>query len=224
MKYFDTSNLRGDIFGGITAGIVALPLALAFGEASGAGPIAGMWGAIFVGFFAALFGGTGSQVSGPTGPMVVVFAGVFASLSGRPELVFAAVVLAGLIQIGLGFMKMGQYIRLVPYPVVSGFMSGIGCIIIALQVSRLFGIYLEDAGVSLRGTYIISPDGTLMNAEVNFLNMGRNIDELMRKYKANLYLAKKTDEGCPSKWKDEGDATLKPGPDMVGRVHEALSE
>ncbi len=146
MKHFDTSNLRGDIFGGITAGIVALPLALAFGEASGAGPIAGMWGAIFVGFFAALFGGTGSQVSGPTGPMVVVFAGVFASLSGRPELVFAAVVLAGLIQVGLGFMKMGQYIRLVPYPVVSGFMSGIGCIIIALQVSRLFGHEPEEPG------------------------------------------------------------------------------
>ncbi len=146
MKYFDTSNLRGDIFGGITAGIVALPLALAFGEASGAGPIAGMWGAIFVGFFAALFGGTGSQVSGPTGPMVVVFAGVFASLSGDPALVFAAVVLAGLIQVGLGVMKMGQYIRLVPYPVVSGFMSGIGCIIIALQVSRLFGHEPEAAG------------------------------------------------------------------------------
>ena len=87
-SYFDTNmrhNLRGDIeFGGITAGVVALPLALAFGEASGAGPIAGMWGAIFVGFFAALFGGTGSQVSGPTDPMVVVFAGVFASLQRRP--------------------------------------------------------------------------------------------------------------------------------------------
>ena len=79
-KYFDLSNIRGDIMGGLTAGVVALPLALAFGEASGAGPIAGLWGAIFVGFFAALLGGTGSQISGPTGPMVVVFAGVFASL------------------------------------------------------------------------------------------------------------------------------------------------
>ena len=137
MKFFDFSNLRGDMFGGITAGIVALPLALAFGEASGAGPIAGIWGAIFVGFFASLFGGTGSNVSGPTGPMVVVFAGVFASLSGNPALVFAAVVLAGVLQILLGVFKMGQYIRLVPYPVVSGFMSGIGCIIIALQLSRL---------------------------------------------------------------------------------------
>ena len=139
MKYFDLSNLRGDLYGGVTAGVVALPLALAFGEASGAGPIAGLWGAIFVGFFAALFGGTGSQVSGPTGPMIVVFAGVFASLSGQPELVFAAVILAGLLQIAFGFLKLGQYIRLVPYPVVSGFMSGIGCIIIALQLARLFG-------------------------------------------------------------------------------------
>ncbi|MDH3978833.1 MAG: SulP family inorganic anion transporter, partial [Gammaproteobacteria bacterium] len=146
MKFFDFSNLRGDMFGGITAGIVALPLALAFGEASGAGPIAGIWGAIFVGFFASLFGGTGSNVSGPTGPMVVVFAGVFASLSGNLALIFAAVVLAGVLQILLGVFKMGQYIRLVPYPVVSGFMSGIGCIIIALQMSRLFGHEPDGGG------------------------------------------------------------------------------
>ncbi|MEO1580441.1 MAG: SulP family inorganic anion transporter [Pseudomonadota bacterium] len=139
MKFFDTSNLRGDIYGGLTAGVVALPLALAFGEASGAGPIAGLWGAIFVGFFASLFGGTGSQISGPTGPMVVVFAGIFGTLSGNVALVFAAVVLAGLLQIAFGVFRLGQYIRLVPYPVISGFMSGIGCIIIALQVSRLFG-------------------------------------------------------------------------------------
>ena len=139
MSYFDTSNLRGDVFGGITAGVVALPLALAFGEASGAGPIAGLWGAIIVGFLAALFGGTESQVSGPTGPMIVVFAGVFASLHGDLSLVFGAVVLAGILQIVFGVLKLGQYIRLVPYPVISGFMSGIGCIIIALQLSRLFG-------------------------------------------------------------------------------------
>jgi len=138
-SYFDLSNLRGDLFGGLTAGVVALPLALAFGEASGAGPIAGLWGAIFVGFFAAVFGGTESQVSGPTGPMVVVFAGVYAALAGNPGLVFAAVVLAGVLQVVFGTCRLGQYIRLVPYPVVSGFMSGIGCIIIALQLSRLFG-------------------------------------------------------------------------------------
>ena len=146
MKFFDTSNLRGDVFGGLTAGIVALPLALAFGEASGAGPIAGLWGAIFVGFFASLFGGTGTNVSGPTGPMVVVFAGVFASLSGNPALVFGAVVLAGLLQIIFGVMRLGQYIKLVPYPVISGFMSGIGCIIIALQFARLFGHEPEGGG------------------------------------------------------------------------------
>ena len=138
-KFFDFSHLRGDIFGGLTAGVVALPLALAFGEASGAGPIAGVYGAIIVGFFAALLGGTPSQISGPTGPMIVVFAGVFASLSGDVSLVFATVVLAGVIQIAFGLLGFGQYIRLVPYPVVSGFMSGIGCIIIALQLARLFG-------------------------------------------------------------------------------------
>ena len=146
MSFFTLSNLRGDIYGGLTAGIVALPLALAFGEASGAGPIAGVYGAIIVGFFAALFGGTGSQISGPTGPMVVVFAGVFASLAGDPGLVFATVVLAGLMQIVFGVLGFGQYIRLVPYPVVSGFMSGIGCIIIALQLARLFGHEPQGGG------------------------------------------------------------------------------
>ena len=145
-RFFDFSHLRGDIFGGLTAGVVALPLALAFGEASGAGPIAGVYGAILVGFFAALFGGTPSQISGPTGPMIVVFAGVFASLSGDVSLVFATVVLAGVLQIAFGVLGFGQYIRLVPYPVVSGFMSGIGCIIIALQLARLFGHEPAESG------------------------------------------------------------------------------
>lgn len=143
---FSKDNLRGDIYGGLTAGVIALPLALAFGEASGAGPIAGVYGAIFVGFFASLFGGTGSQISGPTGPMIVVFAGVYGALNGDPGLVFATVVLAGLMQIIFGVMKFGQYIRLVPYPVISGFMSGIGVIIIALQASRLFGHEPEGSG------------------------------------------------------------------------------
>ena len=131
--------MRGDIFGGITAGVVALPLALAFGEASGAGPIAGLWGAIIVGFLAAVFGGTQTQVSGPTGPMIVVFAGIFDSLDGDLSLIFAAVVLAGVLQIVMGVLRFGRYIKLVPYPVVSGFMTGIGVIIILLQASRLFG-------------------------------------------------------------------------------------
>ncbi len=136
---FELNNLRGDIYGGVTAGVVALPLALALGVASGLGPIAGLYGAIFVGFFAALFGGTASQISGPTGPMVVVVAGLAASLSGRPELIFTAIFLAGLIQVAFGALGFGNYIRLVPYPVVSGFMSGIGAIIIILQVGRLIG-------------------------------------------------------------------------------------
>ena len=169
MKFFDFSNFRGDVFGGLTAGIVALPLALAFGEASGAGPIAGIWGAIFVGFFASLFGDTGSNVSGPTGPMVVVFAGIFATLSGNPALVFAAVVLAGVLQVLLGVFKMGQYIRLVPYPVVSGFMSGIGCIIIALQLSRLFG-HEPDGGGTIPALTAI-PEA-VMDPNVNALIIG----------------------------------------------------
>ena len=86
----------------------------------------------------------------------------------------------------------------------------------------MFGVYL-DGGVALRGTFVIGPDGVLYNAEVNALNMGRNIDELMRKFKANLYLSRKTTEGCPAKWKEEGDVTLKPSAKMVGKVHEALA-
>lgn len=135
----DFSTLRGDLTGGITAGVVALPLALALGVASGLGPIAGIYGAIAVGFFAALFGGTAPQISGPTGPMVVVLAGLFASLSGDASLIFTAVMLAGVLQVVFGLMGVGQYIRLVPYPVISGFMTGIGAIIIILQLSPLLG-------------------------------------------------------------------------------------
>jgi len=91
------------------------------------------------------------------------------------------------------------------------------------KVSRMFGVYDEATGQALRGAFIIAPDGTLMNSEMNFYNMGRNIDELMRKFKANIYLSKKTNEVCPSKWKDAGDKTLvDPGAKMVGKVHEAL--
>lgn len=91
-------------------------------------------------------------------------------------------------------------------------------------LSRLFGVYDESSGLALRGTFLISPDGVLLNSEVNFYNMGRNIDELMRKFKANIYLSKKTNEACPSKWKEEGDKTLAPSAKMVGRVHEALQD
>ena len=137
-------HLPMDFTGGLTAAVVALPLALAFGVASGVGPVAGVYGAIFVGFFAALFGGTPTQVSGPTGPMTVVVAGVFTSMQAKyPEtgllLGFTAVIVAGLIQIALGLLKLGKYFILVPYPVISGFMTGIGVIIIILQLGPLLG-------------------------------------------------------------------------------------
>ena len=93
------------------------------------------------------------------------------------------------------------------------------------RIARLFGVYDEDSGLALRGTFIINPDGMLLNSEVNYYNLGRNVDELMRKFKANLYMGRKTNEVCPSKWRDEGDATLKnPGAHMVGKVHEALND
>ncbi|MDH5516188.1 MAG: SulP family inorganic anion transporter [Gammaproteobacteria bacterium] len=140
-------NIRGDIYGGVTAAVVALPLALAMGVASGAGPIAGMYGAIFVGFFAAILGGTPTQVSGPTGPMTVVMALIFteytAMFPDNPELgaalAFTIVIMGGLFQILFGVLKVGKYIELVPHPVVSGFMSGIGVIIILIQIGPLFG-------------------------------------------------------------------------------------
>lgn len=135
--HFD--NIRGDIYGGLTAAVVALPLALAFGVASGAGPIAGLYGAIFVGLFAALFGGTPAQVSGPTGPMTVVMAGVFTQFGHEPAMAFTVVMLAGLLQILFGVLKLGRYINLMPFPVISGFMSGIGIIIIILQLAPLVG-------------------------------------------------------------------------------------
>ncbi|GAB4534676.1 MAG: SulP family inorganic anion transporter [Pleurocapsa sp.] len=137
-------NIRGDIFGGITAAVVALPLALAFGVSSGAGAIAGLYGAIFVGFFAALFGGTPSQISGPTGPMTVVIATVFSGLAASNSengfaLVFTVIMLGGIFQIIFGVMGLGKYITLMPYTVISGFMSGVGVIIIVLQVGPFLG-------------------------------------------------------------------------------------
>ncbi len=140
----NTQNLRGDIFGGVTAAIVALPLALAFGVSSGAGAIAGLYGAIFVGFFAALFGGTPSQISGPTGPMTVVIATVFtATVAKNPEqgmaMGFTIIMLGGIFQIVFGMLRLGKYITLMPYTVISGFMSGIGAIIIILQIAPFFG-------------------------------------------------------------------------------------
>lgn len=90
------------------------------------------------------------------------------------------------------------------------------------RLARLFGVYDEESGLALRGTFVLNPEGQLLNGEVNWFNLGRNIDELMRKFKANLYLAKKTTEACPSKWKEEGDKTLTPSAKLVGHVGEAL--
>lgn len=147
LKLIGRQHLKGDIFGGITAGVVALPLALAFGVTSGMGAIAGLYGAIAVGFFAALFGGTATQVSGPTGPMTVISAGIVAkmieeygSLEASFSYIILAFMMAGAMQIGLGLLKLGKYVKYIPYPVVSGFMSGIGLIIINLQIPDLLGV------------------------------------------------------------------------------------
>ncbi len=145
-------HFRGDLFGGITAGIVALPLALAFGLQSGLGAAAGLYGAIFISFFAALFGGTNTQISGPTAPMtavsMVVVAGIMANFEGDVQKALPAILmvflLAGLMQIGLGLMRVGQYIRYIPYPVVSGFMTGIGVIILITQLLPAMGYYPKE--------------------------------------------------------------------------------
>ncbi|MCA9481145.1 MAG: SulP family inorganic anion transporter, partial [Nitrospira sp.] len=102
--------------------------------------IAGLYGAIFVGFFAALFGGTPAQASGPTGPMTVVMAAIILKFADEPALAFTAVILGGVFQIIFGLMGFGRYITLVPYPVISGFMSGIGGIILILQIAPFLGL------------------------------------------------------------------------------------
>lgn len=158
MAFLTTKNLKGDIFGGVTAGIVALPLALAFGiqafggiddpSASSMGALAGLVGATLLGFFASLFGGTPSQISGPTGPMTVITAslisGAWASSQGNFSAVLIAMSLAGifcgLFQILFGLIRIGKYVRYIPYPVLSGFMSGIGVIIILQQIYPLIGM------------------------------------------------------------------------------------
>lgn len=151
MKQF-FSNFKGDAFGGLTAGIVALPLALAFGVSSGLGPSAGLYGAIFISFFAALFGGTSTQISGPTAPMtavsMLVIAGLISANDGDVEKALPAILtvflLAGLMQIGLGAIGIGKYIRYIPYPVVSGFMTAIGVMILITQFLPALGYYPKE--------------------------------------------------------------------------------
>jgi SulP family sulfate permease len=150
---FDFSNLKGDFFGGLTAGVVALPLALAFGEQTELGAIAGLYGAIAIGVIAAVFGGTPTQISGPTAPMTVVSALIIADaiqyagdLNTAIPIIIATFFIAGLIEALMGVIRLGKYIKYIPYPVVSGFMSGIGVIIIITQIFPFFGVAAPGGG------------------------------------------------------------------------------
>ena len=150
---FSTANLRGDLFGGATTAIVSLPLALAFGVASGAGPEAGLYGALLVGLFASLFGGTSTLISEPTGPMTVIMTAVIAQLiAANPEqgmaMAFTVVMLAGLFQMLFGALKLGRYVTMMPYTVISGFMTGIGVILIVLQLGPFLGQPPPPGGVT----------------------------------------------------------------------------
>jgi len=149
---FDFKHFKEDLFGGVTAGIVALPLALAFGVSAGLGPSAGLYGAILISFFAALFGGTNTQISGPTAPMtavsMVVIAEIVAASDGEISKALPAILmiflLAGLIQVVLGLIGLGKYIKYIPYPVVSGFMTAIGVIILVTQILPSVGYYPKE--------------------------------------------------------------------------------
>ena len=148
-----TSNVRGDLFGGLTAGIVALPLALAFGEQTELGAIAGLYGAIAIGIVAALFGGTKTQVSGPTAPMTVVSALIITDaiaysgdLKTAIPIIIATFFIAGALESLMGVMRLGTYIKYIPYPVVSGFMTGIGVIIVITQIFPFFGVQAPSGG------------------------------------------------------------------------------
>jgi len=171
---FEDINLKGDVFGGVTTAIISLPLALAFGVASGAGAEAGLWGAILVGLFASLFGGSNSLISEPTGPMTVIMTAVLTSMMAKyPEtgmaMTFTVVMMAGAFQILLGTLKLGKYVTLMPYSVISGFMSGIGVILIILQLSPLLGHAAPSGGVL--GTLSAFPD-TVANMKFSELFLG----------------------------------------------------
>ncbi len=143
---YDMRTFRGDLFGGITAAVVGLPLALGFAVAAGLEPKAGMYGAIAVGFFAAVFGGTRSQISGPTGPMSVAMAVIVTSAADNLAEAFTIVVMAGLIQILLGVMRIGRFVAFTPYSVISGFMSGIGVIVMLVQTLPFLGASVVTGG------------------------------------------------------------------------------
>ncbi len=181
------SNLKNDVLGGITAAIIALPLALSFGMTSGAGPMPGLYGDIVVGLFASIFGGTPSQISGPTGPMTVVMTSVFIGLNkldpvNSVSLSFSAVVLAGLFQVFFSYFSLGKYFTLVKYPVISGFMTGVGCIIIILQIGPLIGQPSYPTPIA----NIINIGNIFSNIDVSSLSLGLFSLTLMVTWKGKL--------------------------------------
>ncbi len=148
---YSLAAFRGDLWGGLTTAIISLPMALAFGVASGAGPQAGLYGAVMVGFWAAVFGGSRTLISEPTGPMTLMIATVMTGIAARyPEdalaMTFAVIVLAGIFQMAFGLLKLGRYITLMPYSVISGFMSGIGVLLMILQIAPLLGHAVPPGG------------------------------------------------------------------------------
>ena len=144
-----TTNLRSDILAGITVGIIALPLALAFGEISKLGPVAGIWGAIAGGIVGGLFGGCMVGVSGPTAPkatQIAAFLSMFVvGTTNQPDLVaaFSIIFLSGVILVILSTLKISKYIHYTPYPVIAGFMCGIGVIVILTQINAFIGLDAE---------------------------------------------------------------------------------
>ncbi len=164
LNRINANNLRGDAFGGLTAAVVALPMALAFGVAATGDPAPGLWGAVIIGLVASLFGGTPTLISEPTGPMTVVFTSVILSLTATaPDketamaMAFTVVILAGIFQILFGVFRLGRYVTQMPYTVISGFMSGIGAILVILQLPAFLG---QEASGGVIGTLTSLP--TLM--------------------------------------------------------------
>ena len=162
LNRINATNLKGDVFGGLTAAVIALPMALAFGIASGAGAAAGLWGAVIIGLVASLFGGTPTLISEPTGPMTVVFTSVIISFTATADspqqalaMAFSVGVLAGIFQILFGLFRLGRYVTMMPYTVISGFMSGIGIILVLLQLGPFLGQATPKGGVM--GTLLEMP-------------------------------------------------------------------
>jgi len=163
---YSFEQARRDAFGALTAAVVALPLALAFGVASGAGAIAGLYGAIAVGFFASVFGGTPAQVSGPTGPMTIVMGAIIVTHAQSLGEAFAIVILGGLLEIAFGLLRLGKYVVYTPYSVVSGFMTGIGVIILIIQLPPFFGLPASGQGVVGSLETLIMLDGAILDWRV----------------------------------------------------------